>query len=693
MRLITTLLALMVALPTAAFSESTTSPQSQTAHREHPLLFADATVFAKAKARTQTHPWAAAEMQKLIAAGDQALSTPLNIPKEGGQWNHYYSCKKCGTELQFKDGKHICKGCGAEYAGWPYDQVVLTHTHVDNWRDLKDLGIAYALTGDEKYANKARELLLAYAAKYKTYPIHDVKGKESTKGARVFAQTLDESVHLIGVAWAYDLIYNSPCLAAADKHQIENDFLRPATETIMRNDMRTSNWQTWHNAAVAAVGFCLQDEKLIAHALDGKSGVRFQLSHSVLKDGFWNEGAPTYHFYSMNALQWTVLAAAAAGIDFYSDPVYKSLFDAPLYYAFPDLRLPAVNDSTVISLTSENELYEPAYARYHDPAYLEVLSQKPRASVEAFLFGVDELPADTTHTIQSKDFPGVGSAVLRQHSADNDIYVHFKYGPHGGGHGHYDKLSIILYACGRQLAPDPGALAYSVPLHAEWYRQTIAHNTVVVDGKMQLPTTGKLTMFETKPGFSVAQAECDTASTGVLLRRTVGVTPNYVIDVFSVESDTTHTYDWAYHNFGSLTSDLKMKPQAKPLFPSAGYQHIKEMHEAATDSTWTADFKQKNANVRVTMVGSPATTIFSGIGSANKPPEPCPMLIARREGNRTDFISIIEPYQLKPSVTGLQQLPDPNALKLQVSRGNQTDVLEFPKTSGQPASLNLIPVK
>jgi hypothetical protein len=42
----------------------------------------------------------------------------------------------------------------------------------------------------------------------------------------MLAQTLDEAVAVIGVAWGYDLIYNSPCLSAADKRKIESKLLR-----------------------------------------------------------------------------------------------------------------------------------------------------------------------------------------------------------------------------------------------------------------------------------------------------------------------------------------------------------------------------------------------------------------------------------------------------------------------------------
>ena len=42
------------------------------------------------------------------------------------------------------------------------------------------------------------------------------------------------------------------------------------------------------------------------HAINGKSGLRFQFENSVLPDGFWYEGAPAYHYYALNAIRWTL---------------------------------------------------------------------------------------------------------------------------------------------------------------------------------------------------------------------------------------------------------------------------------------------------------------------------------------------------------------------------------------------------
>ncbi len=102
-----------------------------------------------------------------------------------------------------------------------------------------------------------------------------------------------------------------------------------------------------------------------------------------------------------------------------------------------------------------------------------------------------ERPTETCPT-----FPVGGYAVQRSgwgttvRSYAHEWWALMDIGPIGaGGHGHYDQLSVLLYANGQPITVDPGR--YSYDEEPEGWRRTFkgtaAHNTITVDGSDQIP--------------------------------------------------------------------------------------------------------------------------------------------------------------------------------------------------------------
>jgi len=137
------------------------------------------------------------------------------------------------------------------YSGWPYDDVVLSTTHSSYSSAARDLGFLYRLTGSDAYAGRAREILLAYADRYDSYPLHTIRGKEAMGGGRVMPQTLDESTWLIPMCQGADLVWDR--LSGADREKLEERLFRPAAHVIMQHEMKIHNIQCWKNSAVALV--------------------------------------------------------------------------------------------------------------------------------------------------------------------------------------------------------------------------------------------------------------------------------------------------------------------------------------------------------------------------------------------------------------------------------------------------------
>jgi uncharacterized heparinase superfamily protein len=144
-----------------------------------------------------------------------------------------------------------------------------------------------------------------------------------------------------------------------------------------------------------------------------------------------------------------------------------------------------------------------AFARHcHRPdGRIPALSDADTGRYPELLALADELlgPPGEPHA----SFPDGGYYVQRSGWDADARFAIFDCGPLGdGGHGHYDALSVELFAAGRPLVVDPGRGTYSEgpPNLRRWFRGTAAHNTVCVDGLDQTPYT------RTRPAGPVAAA-------------------------------------------------------------------------------------------------------------------------------------------------------------------------------------------
>ena len=121
---------------------------------------------------------------------------------------------------------------------------------------------------------------------------------------------------------------------------------------------------------------------------------------------------------------------------------------------------------------------------------------------------------------------GQGLAVLR----NGDRYASLEVAAYGGGHGHPDRLNLVLHADGEYWLPDFGTGSY-VARDLFWYRSTLAHNAPRLDGVSQSPGDAVCDNFDrvaTGPGCGGAYGE---------LTRTLVAGPGYLLDVVELAGD------------------------------------------------------------------------------------------------------------------------------------------------------------
>src|SRR5689334_2869765 len=175
----------------------------------HPRLLLSAEGVAQLKERIAAAPWAKDAWKELKANTDKALKKPVELPPRGGNWSHNYVCPEHGSRL--KQGKqigpwqweHICpvgdhvlRG-NPEKATLDFDGNSIASIHAGYAREIVDDGLLYQVTKDQRYAARAREILLAYADRYLAYPVHDNQGRPGGRGGHVASQSLTEATWLI----------------------------------------------------------------------------------------------------------------------------------------------------------------------------------------------------------------------------------------------------------------------------------------------------------------------------------------------------------------------------------------------------------------------------------------------------------------------------------------------------------------
>ncbi len=586
-----------------------------------------------------------------IREADAALKRPLEFPPRGGQHNQWYQCDACQLALNTIDSAHHqCPSCEKVYSGEPYDDVVFARTHHGNLRGMLAAAWAHAITGEEKYGRFAASVLLGYAARYRDYPYHSAHRRggvwHTLSGGHLFEQTLTEASAMASyIAPAYDLICAGDTLSDEQRRTIRDGLLAPMLANVAKIGSGKSNWQTWHNAAMLAGGAVLGDAAWVERAIDGAdNGFVYQMQVSVSEDGMWYENSWGYHFYTLRAMTLIVENSRRLGVDLWSHPRLKRMFTVPVAYAMPNGRLPRFGDDVNTSVGSTSNSLEFAYHAYDDPAMAAHLPQSP--TWDSVMLGrtVGRRPA--VPPPESKVFSAAGHAVVRTGGPKGLASV-MTFGPYGGFHGHFDKLSFVFYACGKELGVDPGrarSQAYRLPIHREWYKASLAHNTVIVDGKSQSPASGRLLKFNSAPSRTLVVAQCDGAYDGVVHTRLLLQTADYLLVFDDLKADAEHRFDWFYHNRGKLAdAGVAKQPGTKATPEIKGMQCIENARRGATDDVVRVVFDTDGVTNAMTLNAAPNTEVLVGDGVGASVLDRVPLVRVTRRGKTTRFAAVFEP--------------------------------------------------
>ncbi|MFD0713773.1 heparinase II/III family protein [Paenibacillus sp. GCM10027626] len=496
---------------------------------------------------------------------------------------------------------------------------------------------------------------------------------------------------------AYEKVKQTDALAvlSAELHEdverkLIDDVFKPSAEYLLSFPIWHTNMDYTAREGLIRLGKAIGYPDYVHDAIERME--KYTQSF-FLFDGFWNEVTLSYHNQSTNGTLANIKL-----LNGYTDPAgyISSRFGKRADNLDMAKWFPALDKSQKL----------PSMLTYPDGKYLPI--QDTWASTS------DKSPNLTAGSLL---MPASGIARLSAGESTGQAQLYMMFEPKYG-HAHYDPLNIALYANSQELLPD---LGYTHTKYRAWTTMTLAHNTVVVDGKDMTVDNkskhgGSIELFEPQGNpFQVMRARQDNAYPGVSEYRREpwviqfeGAPDNavYMLDLFRVSGGSRHEYTLG----GDANRDAEMRtnlpveeygpyllPEGTPVVEPQteldqgsaggeypGYLYVRDVKKAElTDGSYEATlttqaggaeaagmkisgFVAEGGSSEMFLGRSPslrATRVNDIDTNEQADKYTMPKMVLRREGAnlRSTFVTALEPYAAgsAPRIAKVEQLkPD-----------------------------------
>jgi hypothetical protein len=611
------------------------------------------------------------------------------------------------------------------------------HAWWHRWRWTQDMALylahLYHYSGDTAYSDRAAAIIGRFAQVYPDYPVRfdypyrpkqffpaDQKAPHGDVGAYRGAKfywwgygdlpdTLVRAYDLVATSDSFDRL--ADLLGADIRQRIDNDLIRLGYEFATAHKDSYSNMSPGMYTDMIAAGRVIGEPAMVHEAV---KRFRTLMSEKFFFDGWWCEGAPSYHAQTVGNL--LNVAETAKG---YSDPedYAGQRFDN-------------------LDLESQVPLLQEAVA----------------VGWEGVLPDGRMIPINDTWANQKRKplaesaprlWSGLGHAALGAGKDAAQFQVHLNWSG-AFGHSHADNGSIILFAHGKELLSD---LGYTHTKYRNWTVNTASHNAVVVDersqefGSKSKPTTGNLLHYDDRhPQVRWMDLDASPAypQCSVYRRRIIHVHADagrdYVVDVFDVEGGKTH--DWFLHGSadeeGVLETGVPFDTPVETLVPEWGgrgvyeseldldtkgerfhaYGFLRDIVSAPAHGPWTATWRYgEGGGLRSHLFPQEGTTLYRFAAPAIRGAQELDAnldkhrrhgILQRRVGGPSRFIAVHEPFAAQPWLDEVRLDGD----TLTVRYGDAEDTLTLADNgiearstagwrydSGEPATLALAAVE
>ncbi|RRD96187.1 alginate lyase [Clostridiales bacterium COT073_COT-073] len=640
-----------------------------------------------------------ATLMQLKQEVKEVFENQITVPSSGiANWVLYYYCPDCSVALNFdwqKPDQHICPECGRVFSGEPYDSAWWGLVNGKNCQAAFQMAIIWMVTGEQAYAQKGLQILLAYALNYENYQVH---GNIPYNGpGRAGAQTLDEANFQRSLALAYDILQDY--MSDRERRSIKEKLFLPGAEFLLAHRTRQlHNHEVIINSAIAVIGVLFEKAEYIQAALYDEYGLYYQLEHGMLKNGLWFEGAFSYHFYALTSFLAYEKFAKNTDYSGLNHPNYRKMMEMPLEYLEPDGRIPMLNDANYGHESHMKNLYEFAYAEFGGNILAFLLQtyyqNRNRDNIEAFLYGAEQIPdVDFKLTNFHTPIGQSGHTILR---SDNGKYLLLKHDCYGGEHDHYDRLAISYQAYGKRIAVDLGTTGYGAKLHYDYYKNTGSHNTLMIGEENQAPVNARLLKYEEKDGAIYIEAQADWTEPfqmpdsftivqwseddyrHVRMKRKLIWMNDYWLEVFIADGIASDQYaDWIFHFTGQEITEPERKKMTNQYFKKKPFVHLCEISKSVPQGNYYQRIYQ-DGDIKTQVFGMVnGQTLFDAYGPDNPSINQVAYLIERHSATQILSAHVFESYRHTAKVRDVRFLKKNEKLYVTVQTTNQEKSFKF----------------
>ena len=289
-------------------------------------------------------------------------------------------------------------------------------------------------------------------------------------------------------------------------------------------------------------------------------------------------------------------------------------------------------------------------------------------TVEGIIYGLKDVQQGGWNEPGSTNLEVPGVAALRSGALATQTMAMVDYGPHGGDHGHYDKLGLSLWVGGAPVIREAGHNGYTDPWYRGWYQRTLAHSTVVRDGLDQsvLDSSADLLRFHRSFGSTLLEVRTDQAYPGTTMQRLVLTTANQrMVDLYEVTGAAEHTYDYVLHLEGAITTSLSLTPTANDLGYGGAYSFLSNMHQAVTDQDFEVTVQTDAGPTTVRVLGAPGTTVYLGEAIGFPSNRKHAILVVRRTTDATVFATVVTEGEGLPQGMSIAHVPNSREITIE----------------------------